>query len=82
MEKTIIPRALVVQYLLAKGLRKKSACFHIPFVVSEKEFMEKYVIRFKEDTHQLLKLYQEKKKLFKEKGMMVQHLGTYQTVKL
>ncbi|RZB64742.1 hypothetical protein D0Y65_041004 [Glycine soja] len=74
MEKTIIPRALVVQYLLAKGLRKKSASCYTPFVVSEKEFMEKYVIRFKEDTHQLLKLYQEKKKLFKEKGMMVQHL--------
>ncbi|KAL2970527.1 hypothetical protein AAZX31_15G145900 [Glycine max] len=71
MEKTIIPRALVVQYLLAKGLRKKSASCYTPFVVSEKEFMEKYVIRFKEDTHQLLKLYQEKKKLFKEKGMMI-----------
>ena len=79
MEKTIIPRALVVQYLLAKGLRKKSASCYTPFVVSEKEFMEKYVIRFKEDTHQLLKLYQEKNSV-QGKNEDCAASGSYQVV--
>ncbi|TKY72625.1 Mitochodrial transcription termination factor-related [Spatholobus suberectus] len=60
MEKRIIPRALVVQYLLAKGLRKRSASFLTPFSVSEKVFLEKYVMCFKEDTCQILMLYKEK----------------------
>ncbi|CAJ1963439.1 unnamed protein product [Sphenostylis stenocarpa] len=60
MEKTIIPRGLVVQYLLAKGLRKKSASRFSPFIFCEKVFLEKYVIFFKEETCQLLKLYQQK----------------------
>ncbi|KAG4990521.1 hypothetical protein AAZX31_09G045400 [Glycine max] len=79
MEKTIIPRALVVQYLVAKGLRKKSACFHIPFAVSKKAFMEKYVICYKEDAHQLLKLYQEKNSV-QGKNEDCAASGSYQVV--
>ncbi|TKY72623.1 Mitochodrial transcription termination factor-related [Spatholobus suberectus] len=60
LEKRIIPRALVVQYLLTKGLRKKSASLLTPFFISEKAFLEKYVKYFKEEEEELLKLYQEK----------------------
>ncbi|XP_052732724.1 uncharacterized protein LOC108321078 isoform X2 [Vigna angularis] len=59
MEKTIIPRARVVQHLLAKGLRK-SANFVYPISVSEKLFLARFVTCFKEESCQLLKLYQEK----------------------
>ncbi|KAK7329417.1 hypothetical protein VNO77_23584 [Canavalia gladiata] len=59
LEKRITPRAFVVQYLLAKGLRKTSASLITPFCVPEKEFLEKYVQCFKEDSCQLLKLYEE-----------------------
>ncbi|TKY72626.1 Mitochodrial transcription termination factor-related [Spatholobus suberectus] len=60
LEKRIIPRGLVVRYLIAKGLREKSASLFTPFSVSEKLFLENYVMRFKEEMCQLLKLYQEK----------------------
>ena len=60
MEKTIIPRARVVQHLLAKGLRKNSTSFLTPFWVPEKVFLEKFVTRFKKESCTLLKLYQEK----------------------
>ncbi|XP_027901993.1 uncharacterized protein LOC114162339 isoform X1 [Vigna unguiculata] len=59
MEKRIIPRARVVQHLLAKGLRKSSASFITPICVSEKVFLERFVACFKEESCELLKLYQE-----------------------
>jgi len=34
-ERSIIPRASVVQYLLKKGLRKKNASLTAPFLMSE-----------------------------------------------
>ncbi|WVZ20349.1 hypothetical protein V8G54_007671 [Vigna mungo] len=60
LERRIIPRALVVQYLLKKSLRSKSASLITPFSVSDKVFIENYVMRFKEETSELLKLYQFK----------------------
>ncbi|XP_058726491.1 uncharacterized protein LOC131597844 [Vicia villosa] len=60
LEKRIIPRAAVVQYLLGKGLTKKSASLTSPFVVSEKMFLDKFVKRFKKESSYLLKLYEEK----------------------
>ena len=60
MEKTLVPRARVVQHLLAKGLRNNSTSFLTPFWVSEKVFLEKFVTCFKEESRQLLKLYKEK----------------------
>ncbi|XP_058727917.1 uncharacterized protein LOC131599648 [Vicia villosa] len=60
LEKRIIPRAAVVQYLLDKGLRNKSASLTCPFVVSEKTFLDKFIKRFKKESSYLLKLYEEK----------------------
>ncbi|CAJ1963433.1 unnamed protein product [Sphenostylis stenocarpa] len=71
LERRIIPRALVVQYLLGKGLRRKSASLLSPFCVSEKEFIEKYVMRFKEETSELLTLYQMNVQGKKEDNQMV-----------
>jgi len=60
LQKTIIPRASVVQYLLKKGLRKKNASLTTPFVMTDKSFLNTYIIRFKEESSYLLKLYEEK----------------------
>ncbi|XP_061341133.1 uncharacterized protein LOC133287522 [Gastrolobium bilobum] len=72
LEKRMVPRALVLQNLLAKGLRKKNASLFTPFTIPEKLFLEKYVKCFKEEKYQLLKLYQGKKRVFKKTGTMVQ----------
>ncbi|CAJ2662101.1 unnamed protein product [Trifolium pratense] len=60
LEKRIIPRASVVQFLLKKGLRKKDASLIYPFVMSEKLFLDAFIMRFKEESSYLLKLYEEK----------------------
>ncbi|OIV95598.1 hypothetical protein TanjilG_23829 [Lupinus angustifolius] len=57
LEKRIIPRASVVQYLLSQGLIKKNASLYTPFVLSEEIFLEKYVKAFNAESFQLLKLY-------------------------
>ncbi|CAJ2662092.1 unnamed protein product [Trifolium pratense] len=63
LEKTIIPRASVVQYLLKKGLLNKEASLTSPLVVTEKIFLDMYINRFKEESSYLLKLYEEKQNL-------------------
>ncbi|WJX96142.1 hypothetical protein P8452_77385 [Trifolium repens] len=63
LEKRIIPRGLVVQFLNSKGLRQKDASIYTPFLVSEKLFLEKFVNRFAEHSSDLLKLYEEKMNL-------------------
>jgi mTERF domain-containing protein len=60
LENRIIPRASVVSYLISKGLIEKNVELSTPFSVIEKVFLEKYVHCFKEERHDLLKLYQEK----------------------
>ncbi|KEH37288.1 putative transcription regulator mTERF family [Medicago truncatula] len=60
LEKRIIPRASVLQFLLMKGLRKKNASLTTPFTYSEKLFLSKFVFRFKEESDYLLKLYERK----------------------
>ncbi|KAK2395009.1 transcription termination factor MTERF15, mitochondrial [Trifolium repens] len=60
LEKRIIPRASVVQFLLKKGLRNKNASLTYPFVVPEKLFLNAFIMRFKEESSYLLKLYEEK----------------------
>ncbi|KAL5065412.1 hypothetical protein RYX36_027149 [Vicia faba] len=60
LEKRIIPRASVVQFLISKGLRRKDAGVYTPFVVSEKLFVEKFVKGFEEHSSDLIKLYEEK----------------------
>ena len=55
----IIPRASVLQFLLSKDLIKKNASL-TPFRISEDVLLEKYVKCFKEETSELLKLYEGK----------------------
>ena len=59
LEKRVAPRALVLQYLLSRGLLKKGASLVTPFVRSDEEFLQNYVRRFKVETPRLLELYQE-----------------------
>jgi mTERF domain-containing protein len=58
IEKRLIPRAYVVQYLLSNGLMKKDASLVTPFYLTDKMFLQKYVNRFEEEACRLLKLYQ------------------------
>jgi mTERF domain-containing protein len=60
LERRIIPRAAVMQYLLKKGLLKKKASLTTPFIVVDKVFLERYINRYKEESSYLLKLYEEK----------------------
>ncbi|XP_061341137.1 uncharacterized protein LOC133287524 [Gastrolobium bilobum] len=63
LENRVIPRALVIHYLLSKGLISSSASLVTPFIMSEKLFLKRFVEYFgKEETSQLLKLYQRKMK--------------------
>ncbi|KAE9594247.1 putative transcription regulator mTERF family [Lupinus albus] len=60
LEKRIIPRASVINYLLSKGLRKESSSFLTPFFMTDESFLEKFVMCFDdEEASQLLKLYRE-----------------------
>ncbi|XP_050920890.1 uncharacterized protein LOC127138466 [Lathyrus oleraceus] len=69
LEKRIIPRAMVIFYLLAKGLRSEKASLLSPFYVSEKLFLERYVLCFKEEeSSHLLKLYHAMMKLGDKKA--------------
>ncbi|MED6162814.1 hypothetical protein PIB30_074071 [Stylosanthes scabra] len=61
LERRIIPRAFVLQYLLAKGLRNKNNDLSKPFFISEEAFIKKFVECFTEERSQLLKIYYEKK---------------------
>ncbi|CAJ2662064.1 unnamed protein product [Trifolium pratense] len=67
LERRIIPRATVVQYLLKKGLLRKKASLTAPFVVSDKLFLDKYINCYKEESSYLLKLYAETLKLAQTK---------------
>jgi mTERF domain-containing protein, mitochondrial len=55
LERSIIPRASVVQYLLKKGLWKKNASLTASFLMSDKLFLDTYINRFKEESPYLLK---------------------------
>lgn len=63
LERRIIPRALVLQYLQMKGLWRKNASLVTPFSLSEKLFLSKFVVGFKDESDYLLKLYEEKMNL-------------------
>jgi mTERF domain-containing protein, mitochondrial len=58
IEKRLIPRASVVQYLLSKGLMKKSASLYTPFSLTDELFLKRYVNYFEEEASTLLRLYQ------------------------
>ncbi|XP_057421703.1 uncharacterized protein LOC130715602 [Lotus japonicus] len=58
LEKRLIPRASVVQYLLSRGLMKKDASLSTPFICTDKLFQQKFVNCFEEEeASKLLSLY-------------------------
>lgn len=60
-EKRVVPRALVIHYLLSKGLVRETASLVSPFFMSDKLFLQKYVECFEEEEASLLlKLYHGK----------------------
>ncbi|KAI9123317.1 hypothetical protein K1719_006206 [Acacia pycnantha] len=62
LERRIIPRASVLRYLQSKSLIKKNASVVVPFGLTERQFLERFVECFEEHNHCLLKLYEEKLK--------------------
>jgi mTERF domain-containing protein len=60
LENKIIPRCSVVQILLAKGLVKNNLAVGTFLRPTERIFLEKFVIRFRDDVPQLLNVYQGK----------------------
>ena len=59
LEKRLIPRYSVVQFLLSKGLINKDLSFKAVFESNEKMFLHRFVNVYKEEAPQLLNLYQK-----------------------
>ena len=57
LEKRLIPRGLVLQVLLSKGLVKKNFKMHAYFECPEKTFLQKFVMIHEDEASELLKLY-------------------------
>jgi mTERF domain-containing protein len=60
LEKRIIPRCSVVQILLAKGFFKNNLALSTFMLPTERKFLEKFVIRFRDDVPELLNVYEGK----------------------
>ncbi|XP_058202706.1 uncharacterized protein LOC131317150 [Rhododendron vialii] len=60
LEKRIVPRFAIYQVLLSKGIIKTKYISLNTLVISEKQFLEKFVVRYNEEAPKLLKLYKEK----------------------
>ncbi|KAI3469416.1 hypothetical protein Pfo_026079 [Paulownia fortunei] len=58
-EKTIAPRCAFYQVLLSKGLIKQDSSLAAMLECPQRLFLARYVLRFKEEAPELLKLYQE-----------------------
>ncbi|XP_077249368.1 uncharacterized protein LOC143888864 [Tasmannia lanceolata] len=63
LKKRIIPRCLVLQVLISKGLIKKDLCLATVLKLNEKEFLEKFVIKNLDRFPELLRVYQGKMEL-------------------
>ena len=59
LEKRNIPRATVLQFLLSRGLTTNVRIVS-PFYQSEKVFLRKFVLCFKDEASELLKLFEDK----------------------
>lgn len=59
-QRKIVPRAAVIQVLLSKGLRGRVDSLISAFSLTEKLFLRRYVLCFKEESSFLLNLYHEK----------------------
>ncbi|KAL5541820.1 hypothetical protein UlMin_009530 [Ulmus minor] len=66
LEKRVIPRALVFEVLLSKGLVKKDPSLRMLLDTTEKKFLQTFVLRYEKEAPELLKLY--KKNLALSKG--------------
>ncbi|KAK1319469.1 hypothetical protein QJS10_CPB04g00609 [Acorus calamus] len=60
LEKTIIPRSSVIRVLTSHGILNKDVNFISIFHLSEKKFLEKYVIKYQEMVPQVSQAYQGK----------------------
>lgn len=61
LEKRVIPRYTVIQFLLSKGLMNVTQrSFYCLVKISDQEFKEKFVIPYLEEAPDLLDLYQAK----------------------
>ncbi|XAR61290.1 hypothetical protein NMG60_11034940 [Bertholletia excelsa] len=60
LEKRIVPRCLVIQVLVSKGLVKKDMSLSTVLLAGEKRFLDRFVARFKEEVPLLLNVYQGK----------------------
>ncbi|KAJ0034277.1 hypothetical protein Pint_24576 [Pistacia integerrima] len=67
LEKRIIPRASVLQYLLTKGLPKNKLLSATPFKLCEKTFLQKFVNCY-DEAPRLMQLYNEKLDLSKKRN--------------
>ncbi|XP_059654573.1 transcription termination factor MTERF2, chloroplastic-like [Cornus florida] len=65
LERRIIPRCLVYQILLSKGLLQNKFSLYGMLSSSESQFLNKFVEKYEEEAPELLKLYQEKLNLSK-----------------
>ncbi|KAF3953188.1 hypothetical protein CMV_021345 [Castanea mollissima] len=60
LEKRLIPRAFAIQFLQSKGLVKKNFYLPTAFEYVEELFLQRFVLRNKEEASELLQLYKEK----------------------
>ncbi|KAK1278872.1 hypothetical protein QJS04_geneDACA003487 [Acorus gramineus] len=58
LEKMIIPRSSVIRVLTSHGILNKDVNFYSICHLSEKKFLEKYVIKYQEMVPQVLQAYQ------------------------
>lgn len=57
VEKRLRPRHSVITVLQSKGLLKKRNSIVVPFKISEKSFLEKYVMKHLEQVPHLMEIY-------------------------
>ncbi|RVX19096.1 hypothetical protein CK203_008735 [Vitis vinifera] len=60
LERRIVPRCSVVKVLLLKGLVKKDLCLGTFLKLTERAFMDRFIIKYEKDVPQLLDVYHGK----------------------
>ncbi|GMN46444.1 hypothetical protein TIFTF001_015630 [Ficus carica] len=60
LKKRVVPRCSVFQVLLSKGLVEKEVSLHALLIVPEEKFLQEFVLPYKEEAPELLKLYKQK----------------------
>jgi mTERF domain-containing protein len=68
VEKTLIPRASVLEFLVSRGLIEKSFRSYEFFQSPENKFLQNVISSYAEST-ELLQLYREKQNLSRCKGV-------------